>query len=791
MNNGELEHNLSMASHTESAATPETEVSSMFQHLEEQAEVPVVKSELDQQVDAAVRDVKSWFVHQAGPRSSSSKQAPQIDGSIPHLVETMAEENESEIVAVESEPVYQDPAASVEERRIEDSARAVERRMFEIADVRQQVENRLLIKLETEAKLQAEASVRRKEEEDLRRQADEDAARRRREDDLRIEAQRQEVLRTERELKSTWDEERRLRAEVLRLKQLAHEALLKRLREEEDAKLALLAEVQRSRDEAEEIHVDSLAKLHTEEEYLRRAAARFSLRRTEVEEQRQNHESELRKLEELRSGLALAEAKRLADRKRVREEAEEKLRLEQEYLLSQEYELVRLTEALSQQRAELERARQNAEADARRLAEARGRMEAAQAQSQQAERERLALEAEILERAEIERRMLDETRSRAEEQRQQLEASARERSVWQTQRVAELESVRVGVESSVQVNLEKETTIKRELEALQQAEQVTINRIVELEAQCRAASESHGRMLEKLGRVEDEISTRASQEAQTRAQIEQRIKEEIEQLKRIESEHQQRIDEEIARRVEAERRVVQDKNRYQAERDARIKAELRVDLGTADAIPAESVGYAETVPLTLGVESAPSDHFYSEIIVDQPDGSVSRVYQVGDLSSTDPRRRADAVTALSRLGAKDAYDLIVDCFDDEESLVRNAAARAMMTLEPVHPAESFTRALKDASEERQKRIGKAIAESGLATQALTDLCSQDREETYNGLCLLFTMARTGEVEPLVNAIESHEDAEVRLAAIRLLKMSGQEELATEAVNQRLKPNRII
>jgi HEAT repeat protein len=53
------------------------------------------------------------------------------------------------------------------------------------------------------------------------------------------------------------------------------------------------------------------------------------------------------------------------------------------------------------------------------------------------------------------------------------------------------------------------------------------------------------------------------------------------------------------------------------------------------------------------------------------------------------------------------------------------------------------------------------------------------------------MARTGEVEPLVNAIESHEDAEVRLAAIRLLKMSGQEELATEAVNQRLKPNRII
>ena len=50
------------------------------------------------------------------------------------------------------------------------------------------------------------------------------------------------------------------------------------------------------------------------------------------------------------------------------------------------------------------------------------------------------------------------------------------------------------------------------------------------------------------------------------------------------------------------------------------------------------------------------------------------------------------------------------------------------------------------------------------------------------------MARTGEVEPLVSAIETHEDAEIRVAAVRLLKMSGQEELATVAVNRRLRPN---
>lgn len=764
-----------MSSYAEPSATRESEAPSSLTHFETLSDEPELQSELDQQVEAAVRDVESWFVQR--PESGLRQSRSEIDWSSPHFVNPIAT---TETAIENQEPIYQDPSTSLEERKLLDSVRTLELHIVEVAEVRQQVESRLLVRLEAEAKFQTEATARRREEELIRKQQEEEAAQRREEDDLKLRAYWQEVIHTERELKESWEEERRLRGEVVRLKQLAHEAFLKRLREEEEAKLALLAEAQRSRNEAEEIHVDSLAKLHSEEEYLRRAVARFSVRRTEVDAQRQNHEAEARKLEEEKRRVATAEAARLAERNRLRQEAELRLKFEQEQLLSEENELTRLTEALAQQRIELEQARRIADDDARRLAESRARMEAAQEKSQQAERERLQLEVEIFQRGETERRQLEEARARAAQQRQQLDANARERVEWQTRRVAELESTRLGLESNIQVHIDREAILNSELESLRQSEQATLERIEELETQNRAASEAHNRVLDKLKRVEEELQIRTAQEAQSRAELERRVKEETDQLKRVELEHKQRIDEEIARRKEVESRVAQEKGRYQVERDARIKAEFRADLGGSN-------GPASTPDVLAGFDQAQTLRAEAA----RSNGNEAPVYQVGDLSSKDPRRRADAVTALGRLGSDDAYNLIVDCFDDESPLVRNATARAMFALDPTRPAEPFTRALKDAAEERKTRIGKAMAESGIASQALQDLCSQDREETYNALCLLFTMARTGEVEPLVTAVEEHDDAEIRLAAVRLLKMSGNEELATDAVNRRLRPNRTV
>jgi len=88
-------------------------------------------------------------------------------------------------------------------------------------------------------------------------------------------------------------------------------------------------------------------------------------------------------------------------------------------------------------------------------------------------------------------------------------------------------------------------------------------------------------------------------------------------------------------------------------------------------------------------------------------------------------------------------------------------------------AAAFTRALRDATSDRRTRIGTAIASSGLADQAINNLTGESREKTYDAFSLLFLMSKSGEINPLMRAIEDHPSTEVRLAVIKLLALSGQ------------------
>ena len=186
MNDSDLERNLSMIAHTETpTAQPEVTVS----------------SGLDQQLDAAVRDVETWL------RNGGERQTAETE--IPNLVQPTSEQASE---AVEDHDLaFEDPAASAEEQKLRVAIRTSERRMLDAAKAGQQLQNRLLIKLETEAKFQSESFTRRREEEELAKQAAEEAARRRQEDELKLQEQRKEIRHTQRELKSYWEEERRLR----------------------------------------------------------------------------------------------------------------------------------------------------------------------------------------------------------------------------------------------------------------------------------------------------------------------------------------------------------------------------------------------------------------------------------------------------------------------------------------------------------------------------------------------------------------------------------------------------
>jgi HEAT repeat protein len=145
------------------------------------------------------------------------------------------------------------------------------------------------------------------------------------------------------------------------------------------------------------------------------------------------------------------------------------------------------------------------------------------------------------------------------------------------------------------------------------------------------------------------------------------------------------------------------------------------------------------------------------------------------LASHEPSERAAAVVELSHVDTDEAFQHICSAFDDESKDVRGAAARALFELR-TDRAESFTRALREATPERRREIGAAISSSGLAAESISQLTGESREKTYEAFSLLFLMAKAGEVQPLVRAIEGHPNNEVRLAVVKLLALSGQKEI---------------
>lgn len=87
-----------------------------------------------------------------------------------------------------------------------------------------------------------------------------------------------------------------------------------------------------------------------------------------------------------------------------------------------------------------------------------------------------------------------------------------------------------------------------------------------------------------------------------------------------------------------------------------------------------------------------------------------------------------------------AFVMLTDLFDDESEEVRNHAARALFDFK-LNRADSFTRALREASPERRRRIAQAMDRSGLAAEAVEGLAGESRERPYDSFSLLFLMAK--------------------------------------------------
>ena len=122
------------------------------------------------------------------------------------------------------------------------------------------------------------------------------------------------------------------------------------------------------------------------------------------------------------------------------------------------------------------------------------------------------------------------------------------------------------------------------------------------------------------------------------------------------------------------------------------------------------------------------------------------------------------------------FDDVAQALDDPSPDIRKQAVRDLYELDPDRAATLVNDALRAGSTEERRRIGTALADSGLLYEAIDDLMAENHESCYGAFSLLFLVAKAGVVEPLITVIEKHPSLDLTLAVIRLLASSGEPEV---------------
>ena len=154
-------------------------------------------------------------------------------------------------------------------------------------------------------------------------------------------------------------------------------------------------------------------------------------------------------------------------------------------------------------------------------------------------------------------------------------------------------------------------------------------------------------------------------------------------------------------------------------------------------------------------------------------------------------RRAAEELVRRRRNPHSPFEQVAELLDDPSAEVREKAVRDLYELDPDQAATLVNNALRVGTPEERRRIGSALADSGLLYEAIDDLMAENYESCYGAFSLLFLVAKAGVVEPLSSVIEKHPSLDLSLAVIRLLASSGEPEVASTlrrlSLNTSLRP----
>jgi len=558
---------------------------------------------------------------------------------------------------------------------------------------------------------------------------------------LRVHAEAKVCERAEREI--------RLQAEIKALRETG-EAQLKRIEE---------AEAEERRLAKEQIHLQASteARRKTDAEDRQRAATEM-LQQLE-DEARLRAENQEQMLEHLETIRAKAEA--AAGR-----------RTEKERLLNSQ--LLAFSEAAAEQLKRIEKAETDVS-------------EAEEALQQVQERARQTAEQVAVRLAEVEKR-----RQLAAEQQAQADEEARALAEKENQRLAELEGIRALAEAEAKKRAETERQLNNEIETLRTAEAIQKKRIEDLQVEVERMSKEATRLIriaeQEEKRLVDLESLRGSTETEPQSSgNEVLLTAEIPQAAEV-GVSKEGSDTRIGSITNVTETLPKDLQSVSPNSETASTIVENGDQNDARSVAEDEMVSPESVASSVDVfdpstlqntteqSGKPTEATLSEEGIKVPTEQSPIATSLAECFRTgNPADRAAALQELAQLDQNSVFTLITGLFDNSSEAVRNAAARALYDLSSDR-AQTFTRALQEASPERRLQIIRALDSSGLAEAAIDNLAGESREKTQDAFSLLYLMSQAGEIQTLLEAIEKHPNSPVRLSVIKLLSFSNRPDI---------------
>lgn len=139
----------------------------------------------------------------------------------------------------------------------------------------------------------------------------------------------------------------------------------------------------------------------------------------------------------------------------------------------------------------------------------------------------------------------------------------------------------------------------------------------------------------------------------------------------------------------------------------------------------------------------------------------------------EPNVRVLAISGLAAINHQSVFPAILIGMADEAREVRAAAARSLTRLN-FDRSDAYARVMECGDAQLLADVARACINAGIVSQNINRLTSNDRRHTYETFAVFCLLAKAGRTEPIVEAIISHEDIQVRLMSVHLFANTGAE-----------------